>query len=303
MGPVNIRELCDQVVKMMDPSIKLKQLNLVASYSFNTEVIEGDALRLKQILINLFSNAVKFTPAGGKITLQVLETKSPPELLISVTDTGRGIAPENHERVFLEFEQGEHVSHSGGTGLGLSIARRLAVMHGGNISLVSDTGRGSTFTVRLPIRIPSEPVHAPEVPFAEAKVEVSKPKQPNSALILAVDDSPDNLEILYYYLSSEGYRVAQASSGEEALAKVAARRPNLILMDVKMSGMDGLETIRRLKSDPATKDIPVISLTAFAGSSDVERCHAAGAADYVSKPINFDELAAKISRQLSFAKT
>ena len=303
LGPVNIRELGDQVVGMMNPSAKLKQLNLVARYRHRTAVIEGDELRLKQILINLLSNAVKFTPAGGTITLEVSETENPQELAISVTDTGRGIALEDHERVFLEFEQGEHVGHSGGTGLGLPIARRLAVMHGGNITLASETGRGSTFTVRLPVRIPSAAAQPPEPLAPEPKLEEPAVSPPGSALILAVDDSPDNLEILYFYLSSEGFRVKQASSGEEAIVQAAKLKPDMILMDVKMSGMDGLEAIRRLKADPATSGIPVISLTAFATKADVERCHDAGAADYVSKPIDFEELSRKINRHLAPARS
>lgn len=287
---------------MMGPSVKLKQLRLTASYGHRTMLVEADALRLKQILINLLSNAVKFTPSGGAITFTVSETADPAELVLSVTDTGRGVAPEDQERIFLEFEQGEHVSHSSGTGLGLPIARKLAVMHGGTITLASELGRGSTFTLHLPVRLPSAPVAEPKVveaPIPAPAAPQPKPVGTRNALILAVDDSPANLEILGMFLSAEGFRVESAVSGEEAIAKATALLPDLVLMDVRMSGIDGLEAIRRLKKDPTTQKIPVISLTAFASSSDVERCHAAGAVDYVSKPIDFEDLGRKIRRHLN----
>jgi CheY-like chemotaxis protein len=122
---------------------------------------------------------------------------------------------------------------------------------------------------------------------------------PPGALILAVDDFELNLEILCVYLEGEGYRVIQATAGEAAIAQAQQHRPDLILMDVKMPGIDGLEAIRRLKADPKTRDIPIISLTAFAAESDTKRCLEAGAADYLSKPIDFAELGQKLTRHLT----
>jgi PAS domain S-box-containing protein len=250
LGPVNIRALCEESVGMMGPAAKLKQLRLSASYGHRTLLVEADALRLKQILINLLSNAVKFTPSGGAITLTVSETADPAQLALSVTDTGRGVAPEDQERIFLEFEQGEHVSHSSGTGLGLPIARKLAVMHGGTITLASEPGRGSTFTLLLPVRVPAAPAAEPAiaaVPVSAPAAPRPKPAGTRNALILAVDDSPANLEILGMFLGAEGFRVESAVSGEEAITKATALLPDLVLMDVRMSGIDGLEAIRRLE--------------------------------------------------------
>jgi len=297
--PVEVARLMESVVELLRVSAEAKKINLTLELHHETELIAGDELRLTQILMNLLSNAVKFTPEGGTVTVRVEETAQPPELQIHVRDTGIGIHRDDHERIFLEFEQGEHDGHSGGTGLGLPIARRLAKMHEGDLTVVSEPGRGSTFTFRLPIHRPSAPTApAAAPPAVDLELPGTRPV-PFGALILAVDDFELNLEILCMYLEGEGYRVIQATSGEAAIAQAQEHLPNLILMDVKMPGIDGLEAIRLLKADPTTRDIPVISLTAFAAESDTKRCLEAGAADYLSKPIDFTELGRKLTRHLS----
>ena len=298
-GPVDVTRLVESVVDFMRVSAEAKKINLTVELQHRTVLIAGDELRLKQIVINLLSNAVKFTSAGGTVTVRVEETAQPPEVQIHVSDTGSGIHRDDHERIFLEFEQGEHVGPSGGTGLGLPIARRLAKMHEGDLTVVSASGRASTFTFRLPICRPSAPPPPPaDSPPADPELPGAR-SVPSGALILAVDDYEVNLEILCMYLKGEGYRVLQATRGEAAIAQAQEHLPNLILMDVKMPGIDGLEAIRLLKADPKTRDIPVISLTAFAAESDTKRCFEAGAADYLSKPIDFAELGRKLTRHLT----
>ena len=230
-------------------------------------MVEADPLRLKQILLNLLSNAVKFTPAGGRITLRVAETDSPHELVLTVTDTGSGVSPSDHERIFCEFEQVKANSSSPfiGTGLGLSIARRFAKRHGGRITLESALGEGSRFSLLLPIRMASATPQS-----ATPQSATPQSSKPEDFLILAVEDYPANLELLCGYLELHGYRVAQATNGLEAITQATTLQPHLILMDVKMPGIDGLEATRRLKADPRTKDIPVVMLTAFARAADVE---------------------------------
>jgi signal transduction histidine kinase len=232
LGPVNIRALCEESVGMMGPAAKLKQLRLSASYGHRTLLVEADALRLKQILINLLSNAVKFTPSGGTITLTVSETADPAQLALSVTDTGRGVAPEDQERIFLEFEQGEHVSHSSGTGLGLPIARKLAVMHGGTLDARQRTRAGQHVYTPPAGASAGRTGGRAEGPRAEGPDRRPRPKapepkapEPTNALILAVDDSPANLEILGMFLTAEGYRVESAVSGEEAIARRRSSSP------------------------------------------------------------------------------
>ena len=294
LAPVNLRDICEDSLVLANGSDSGSAQKIVTRYNHRTAVVEADSLRLSQILVNVISNALKFTPASGTITLATEETSAPPELLIHIADTGPGIAPEDLERIFLDFERGPEVGNRGGSGLGLAIAQRLAGMHGGKITVRSTIGHGSTFTLHLPVRIPPPATPAP-APRSPAGTPHDRTREmAYQPLILAVDDTPTNLEILNFYLTFEGYRVAEAASGEEALARAAELLPDLILMDVKMSGIDGLEAIRRLRANPVTRAIPVISLTAFASPADESRCRDAGAADFVSKPINFDELGPKI---------
>jgi len=283
---------------MVENQAALKSIQLQKDFTHVTPVIEADPLRLKQILLNLLSNALKFTPEQGVVTLRTRETVTPPELIFIVSDTGAGVAPGDRDRIFEEFQQGSSTEAAklatSGTGLGLTIARRLAELHGGSLGLGSEPGHTSEFILRLPIR---KPARATEI-LPPAESAPAKPKRPGDFLILAVEDFPANLEILASYLELEGYRVAQATSGEEALTLAASLQPNLILMDVRMPGIDGLEATRRLKADPRTAEIPVVSLTAFARLSDATRCFEAGAVGYLSKPVDFAALDAMLATHL-----
>ncbi len=298
LAAVDVTALCEACLEMHDGQAALKEIRLIKNFHHRTPAIAADPLRLKQILINLLSNAVKFTPAHGTITLRTQETASPPEIVFTVTDTGKGVAPADRDRIFQEFEQGSATGTSpalpGGTGLGLPIARRLAEMHGGSLELSCEPGHASEFIVRLPVRAPvlaaKPPPITPPVP--------AKPERPGDFLILAVEDYPANLEILSAYLELEGYRVAQATHGEAAIAQALALQPNLILMDVRMPGIDGLEATRRLKADPRTAEIPVVMLTAFARLSDATQCFETGAVGYLSKPVDFAALDAMIATHL-----
>ena len=293
---VEIEELSDEVLGLVQPFAQEQGLILVKEYRRGARGVTCDRLRMKQILVNLLTNAVKYTPAGGRITLRVEENEAPAELVMQVIDTGIGIDPAHQDRIFQEFEQLPQRGPLEGSGLGLPIARRLAELHNGGLNVLSAVGEGSVFTLRIPIRdgalLPAPgPKMASELTAAAVR--------PSGALILVVDDMPDNRDILCLFLRVEGYRVKEAESGEAALALASALAPQLILMDVRMAGMDGLEAIRRLKAGADTRDIPVISITAFAGPSDVESCLAAGASGYVSKPIDFAELGGVISRTLT----
>jgi len=298
MASVDVAALCDVAFEMFESQAEFKSIQLQKDFTHVTPLIEADPLRLKQILLNLLGNALKFTPEQGVITLRTRETVNPPELIVTVSDTGAGIAPADRTRIFEEFEQGASVESAqmaiSGTGLGLSIARRLAELHGGTLALSSESGYTSEFILRLPIR---KPVRAVEI-LPAADSAPAKPKRPGDFLILAVDDFPANLEILATYLELEGYRVAQATCGAEALALALSLQPNLILMDVRMPGIDGLEATRRLKADPRTAELPVVSLTAFARLSDATRCFEAGAVGYLAKPVNFTALDAMIATHL-----
>jgi PAS domain S-box-containing protein len=294
-APVEIASLASEVVRLLEPEATKHGLTLKLELGHRTRVIEADPLRLKQILLNLIGNAVKFTPAGGHIDLLIGETDRPAEITFAVRDSGPGIPAADQERVFLEFERidsrGLRIS---GTGLGLPIARRLAALHGGTLTLQSAPGQGCVFLVRLPRRIPESVAGAP-VPTPSAP-SVAVPA--GGRLVLVAEDYPPNLELITSYLEAEGFRVAAATDGRQAVDQAIALQPAIVLMDVKMPVLDGLEAIRLLRKDERARTLPIIALTAFAYESDARTSLDAGANAYVSKPIDFDLLQRAMQRCL-----
>ena len=278
--------------------------------------VRVDARRLKQILVNLLSNAVKFTPTGG--TIGVEATGDDDDVRIVVWDTGVGIATEDLPRLFRPFSQLDSSlsrSHEG-TGLGLVLVRKLAELHGGAVDLESEPGRGTRVTVTLPRHGPAfaggdegdgrngrigergskgdglEPARDAGLGVLQACRVGLGP------LILLAEDNEANLETLVAYLEGAGFRVAVARDGEEAEARARELRPALVLMDIQMPKVDGLEATRRLRAAPETKDLPIVALTALAMAGDRERCLAAGADEYLSKPLRLPFVVETIRRLL-----
>ncbi len=283
-GPVEIASLAREIVKLLEPEANERGLTLRLELGHRTPVIEADPRRLKQILLNLLSNAVKYTPAGGRIDFLIGETNHPAEITFALRDTGPGIPAGDQERVFLEFERVETQDlRTGGSGLGLPIARRLTELHGGTLTLQSTLGQGSVFLVRLPRRI-SETVAVSPVPQRSAP---PVPISTGGRLVLVAEDYPANLELITSYLEAEGFRVATATNGREAVDRAIALQPAIVLMDLKMPVLDGLGAIRLLRQDERTRWLPIIALTAFAYESDRNKAQDAGADEYVSKPIDF----------------
>jgi CheY-like chemotaxis protein/two-component sensor histidine kinase len=249
-----------------------------------TAAVRADPLRLRQILDNLLSNAIKFTPDGGLIAITVSPAAG--SVAITVADSGIGIAAEDQERVFEEFQQlGPAAQRKAGTGLGLALTRRLVEAHGGSIGLESAPGEGSRFTVRLP---------AADVPKPEAAEEPAP--LAGRGRVLVIDDDARAAELLDAYLTGAGYQVRTASSGEAGLTEAGAWRPDAILLDVVMPGLDGWDVIRRLKRDEALRTIPVF----FATIVDDRRAGLAlGAADFFVKPVDHDALLAQLARHVA----
>ncbi len=256
------------------------------------ERFETDAVRLKQILVNLVGNAIKFTNTGS-VVLRARTVGGASEgqaLRLAVEDTGIGIPPAARDQLFRPFSQvHERVQGPGGTGLGLQISRSLARLLGGDISVESEVGRGSTFTVELPLQGASGVLRGlPERRSASSPEARALPRALSGARILVVDDSAENREVLCFLLQEAGASCATASDGaagvEQALAAERARAPfDAILMDMNMPVLDGFEATRSLLRAGTTS--PVIALTALALAGDEERCREAGCVDYVSKPI------------------
>ncbi|MBI3172917.1 MAG: PAS domain S-box protein [Chloroflexi bacterium] len=297
---VSADDLCQASLAFIKETAAEKGIQVEFTKDKTVTSIQADARRLKQILVNLLSNAVKFTPAEGRVRLEVRADRARGRIDLSVTDTGIGISAEDQQRIFSPFVQADNslTRSYEGTGLGLTLVKRLTELHGGSVSVESEAGKGSRFTVSLPWQEPEPTSQAPleaEAPPTEKAGALADRK--SIATILLVEDNPTNVMVIGEYLDSKGYSMVYAADGYEALEKAVECSPDLILMDIQMPGMDGLEATRRLRADPQFAAKPIIALTAYAMKGDRERCLEAGATDYLSKPVKLAELAALI-RQL-----
>jgi signal transduction histidine kinase/DNA-binding response OmpR family regulator len=251
--------------------------------------VRADPLRFRQILDNLLSNAIKFTPDSGRIAIDAVVDGG--DVAITVEDSGIGIAEADHHKVFEEFQQvGDAAQRRAGTGLGLALTRRLVEAHGGSIAVASRLGEGTRFTVRLPIAM------LPDVPLPEPVLAVPEPVDAGfRARVLIIDDDVRAAELLRMYLGSAGYEVSVATSGEIGLQAARSGRPDAILLDVMMPGIDGWDVIRELKNDDVLCDIPVF----FASIIDDRKAGIAlGAAEYFVKPVDHDALLAQLARHV-----
>lgn len=259
--------------------------------------VSADRGRFRQILYNLVSNAIKYTPDGGSI--RVTATEMGGEARIAVIDTGVGIDPQDHERVFEEFRQvGDPNERQPGTGLGLAVTKRLAEAHDGRVELESARGSGSTFTIVLPAspvaaRATTEPIE-PQGAAAAVSAVV------NAGDVLVIEDDPSAVRLLREYLEADGYVVRVAPTGEAGLAAARERPPAAIVLDVLLPGIDGWEVLRRLKADDQTQAIPVIIVTVVE-ERDVGL--ALGAADYLVKPVHRGALLNCLARYVASGTT
>ncbi|GAB2852665.1 response regulator [Hymenobacter ruber] len=258
----------------------------------------GDSYRLNQVLINLLSNAIKFTPVGGTVTVgghYVSETEDTLTTEFRVTDTGIGIAADKLESIFQEFTQAyaDTTRQFGGTGLGLSISRALVAQMGGQLTVQSEPGKGSSFAFRttLPKASPEarQAALAPLAPVQEAAVR--------GARVLLVEDNAVNREVAQLLLEAHGVTVDEAASGIEALELFELNRYDVVLMDIQMPGMNGLEATARIRAhaDARRAATPILALTANAFRADAEKYHAAGMNDTLPKPFDEAELLSKLA--------
>ncbi len=290
VGPVSIPTLCQAIMRLIRQPAHKKHISIESNVDPAVATILVDQRRLKQVLINLLSNAVKFTPSDGKIGLEVTGDAKKRIVHFVVWDTGIGIAEEDMGRLFRPFVQlDSSLSRQyDGTGLGLSLVYRLTEMQGGSVSVESTVGQGSRFTISLPwqavdIEQEADASQGPAKP--RAATGPLPPVRYPSPLILLADDNEAGLKTLSDYLRAKRYQVRGARNGQEALTLANEQTPTLILMDIQMPGMDGLEAIRRIRANPKLARVPIIALTALAMPGDSERCMAAGANAYVSKPV------------------
>jgi CheY-like chemotaxis protein len=269
----------------------------------NIGYILADERRLKQMIVNLLSNAVKFTPEGGTLGLNAQVDRKEAQLLINIWDRGIGIRAEDLPRLFQPFVQLDSSlsRESSGTGLGLALVAQMARLHGGSVSVSSKPGEGSRFSLVLPWdpAITSDTLEKFRTTGRFPTVK-SLPGKPETILI--VEDTDSVVMLVRDYLELAGYKVAVARDGVAGVSRAISLQPDLILMDVQMPGMDGLEATRRIRQENTLRHTPIFALTALAMTSDRERCIEAGMNDYISKPVNLRQLVKMIQSHLSGSK-
>ena len=318
---INVSLLCSASVTFVKQQAHKKRQRIETHIPEGLPDLYGDDRRLRQVLINLLTNAVKFTPEGGQITLTASYTTLAPDattqagtwihpqvppsdtlglLSLAVSDTGIGISPEDAQKLFQPFTQVNAAlnrQHEG-TGLGLSLVKRIVNAHGGEVTLASEVGHGSCFTVQIPIiPIPGESSLGAD---STASIAASPPTEPAEApLILLAEDNEASISTTTSYLEAKGYRIIVARNGLESVTLAATAQPDVILMDIQMPHLDGLEAIRQIRQNPALATVPIIALTALAMPIDEERCLAAGANQYLSKPIRLKQLFQRITAALA----
>ncbi len=300
MGVVSVESFCHSALGFIKAEAQKKELTISSSFDSSVGTIRADERRLKQVLVNLLSNAMKFTPEGGSIGLEVRGDADQEAVYFTVRDTGIGIAAEDMESLFKPFVQldGKLAREYEGTGLGLALAHRLAEIHGGSISVESEVGRGSRFTLSLPWGGGDREAEEEKVFEAEQREDegTEKVSKKSGVIVLLADDQEETINTISDYLEVKGYRMVIARDGAEAVARALEERPDVILMDIQMPGMDGLEATRRIRENDDLASTPIIALTALAMPGDRERCLEAGADEYLSKPVSLKGLVAIIEK-------
>jgi PAS domain S-box-containing protein len=299
--PIVVDELCRACLTFVKTQAAKKSIEISYRNEAQVTKIFADPRRLKQILVNLLTNAVKFTLENGQVTLQIKSDVEEDLIQFSVIDNGIGIAPKNLRRLFQPFVQVDSRLNREyeGTGLGLALVQKLTDLHGGSVQVESEVGKGSCFTISLYCE--QEKIRQLENIESSSTLHVSNQAGQTEAatdstlergIILLAEDKFPNILTIGDYLENHGYEVLTARDGLEAIEKAEAAKPDIILMDIQMPVLDGLEAMTRLRRNAEFASTPIIALTALAMPGDRERCLQAGATEYMSKPVSL-----KILRQ------
>jgi signal transduction histidine kinase/CheY-like chemotaxis protein len=311
--PFNVRTVLEDCVKSYHATAMQKKIGLhfEVDLSAPTQIL-GDPLRLRQVAANLLSNAVKFTDRGwvclrlsaqpdrAKNDSATNEPGSHVNMIIDVSDTGPGIEADKLPFIFDKFTQadGSITRKYGGTGLGLAITRQLTGMQAGQVQVESKVGKGSTFTITIPCELVKTQQTAP----AERRHEITARQGAASpARVLLVEDNLVNQKVVMAILRKQGFHIDVANDGREALTKLEASGGDyhLVLMDIQMPVLDGLETTRAIRRDPRWQNLPIIAMTAHAMNGDRERCLQAGMNAYISKPVQPAHLVSMVETHLN----
>jgi len=284
--PIQLEDVVHDVIDTFKNLMAQKKIRLITDIPQALGSVAADQDRIGQVVMNLVSNALKYTPAGGTIEVNLKEEGH--RLIFSVIDTGIGISSEDQKYLFTRFFRVDSslTQEVGGSGLGLSICKSIINLHGGEIWIESELGQGSNFSFSLPLAVKGAPSKLKK--FAE-----------HDRKILVIDSDPDAARIVQRYLEKEGHSVIKAFDAAEALKVAREEEPNLITLDIMMEEMDGFELLQALKNDEKTKNIPVIILSIV---TDEHKGYRLGAAGYLTKPVNQQKLVRDIENLLGQTK-
>jgi two-component system CheB/CheR fusion protein len=291
LQPVSVSTIITDAIETVRAEAAAKAISLEIKLGDDVVVIEGDPIRLGQIAWNLLNNAIKFTPANGKVKITLSQESDSARL--AVEDSGQGIAPEFLPHVFEMFRQADAsgARRQGGMGIGLALVNQLARLHGGHVEAESEgIGQGARFTVWLPL------FKQGEAGLVAEKTGVTGALK--RKFILVVDDSTETTEMLGKLLEMEGAFVDLARSGSEALRLAQKKNFDLVISDISMPGMDGYQLLRTLRELPQMADVPVVALTGYGRNLDMDRAKEEGFAEHLTKPLDIDRLL-KIVRKLT----
>jgi PAS domain S-box-containing protein len=296
----SVRSICDSALSLVRESARRKSQRVQFSITPDDIEIEADPRRVTQMLVNLLGNASKFTAERGRIALEVSLEASAGVVVFTVSDDGVGIAPSDLPKLFRPFTQldGALARRQAGTGLGLSLVQRMVELQGGSVHAESELGKGSRFSLRLPAASLGRGAPLSLRGTSAPHTELTGPSSGQPRRVLVVDDNELNLGFLVDFLRSIGHEISVARDGREAIEQVRAARPDVVLMDIQMPDVDGLEATRILRSDPdpAIASTRIVALTALALEGDRERALAAGVDEHMAKPVSLRRVKELIER-------
>lgn len=299
LEPVQVTTSIEDVLRLVRPLAEEREIQCRLNATECLSV-KADRTRLKQVLLNLVSNAIKYNRAGGEVTVDVerVQDDSDHRVRLSVTDTGQGIEPEDLSGLTSPFNRLQREESSiEGTGIGLTITRQIVEAMDGTLGISSEVGVGSTFWIELPECQPMGP--APETPVEKPATDTAA-SEPRSDIVLYIEDNPVNLKLVAQFVRRHGKaRMVPADTPEKGIELASTLKPAVILLDLSMPGMDGFQVLEILKAKPELAGIPIIAMSAYALPEDIHRGKAAGFDDYLTKPLKLNHFFEVLDQHLA----
>ena len=300
LEPISLAEVVRECQTMIEPQAHKRDIRMIFCQFETPYFVKADRTRVKQVLINLLSNAIKYNKVSGTVTVDCLAS-TPGRIRISVKDTGDGLTPDKLTQLFQPFNRlGKETGIEEGTGIGLMVSKRLVELMQGEIGVESTVGAGSVFWIELNLTAEPQPAAAGPTAASQAQVHAGG----RLRTLLYVEDNPANLMLVEDLIARRpDIRLLSARDGNRGIEMARASRPDVILMDINLPGISGIQALKILRADPATAHIPVVALSANAIPRDIEKGLAAGFFHYLTKPIKVDKFMDTLDVALKFAET